>query len=92
MKNSKNDLWKIGSYVIAGLSFFMKISIYMGMGLATVNVLIIAAGPIFISAVIAAVISLFFNKFKFKSTTFYKFLFWILLISSLGSLGSSLSG
>jgi hypothetical protein len=70
----------------------MKLSIYMGMGLAASNVLIIAAGPIFISVAMAAVISLLLNKFKFKSSTFYKNLFWILLITSLASLGSSLYG
>ena len=63
----------------------------MGLGLGGGFAFKSASIYIIIPTVIAGIISLFFNKFKFNKSSFYKFWFWIMLITLISYAANSLA-
>tara|TARA_A100001011_G_C14171995_1_gene782964 strand:- start:404 stop:697 length:294 start_codon:yes stop_codon:yes gene_type:complete len=78
-----SQLLSFGSILMVGIIFIHNFSYEIGLGLSSTSALIIAGGYVGIPTIIAAVLSFLFCKFKFKSSNFFKFWFWIMLITSI---------
>ena len=76
-----SQIWSIGSILIIVILFFMEFSHIIGLGLSGINALIAASTYILIPTIIALILSFIFSKFKFILKSFYKFWFWIMLIT-----------
>ena len=76
-----SQFWSIGSILIVVILFLMELSHIIGLGLGSKNALIAASTYILIPTIIALILSFIFNKFKFISKSFYKFWFWMMLIT-----------
>jgi len=76
-----SQFWSIGSILIVVILFLMELSHIIGLGLGSTNALIAASIYILIPTIIALILSFIFNKFKLISKSFYKFWFWMMLIT-----------
>ena len=76
-----SQFWSIGSILIVVILFLLELSHIIGLGLGSTNALIAASIYILIPTIIALILSFIFNKFKLISKSFYKFWFWIMLIT-----------
>ena len=76
-----SQFWSIGSILIVVILFLMELSHIIGLGLGSTNALIAASIYILIPTIIALILSFIFNKFEFISKSFYKFWFWMMLIT-----------
>ena len=76
-----SQIWGIGSILIIVILFFMEFSHIIGLGLGGTNALIAASTYILIPTIIALILSFIFSKFKFILKSFYKFWFWMMLIT-----------
>jgi len=76
-----SQIWGIGSILIIVILFFMEFSHIIGLGLGGINALIAASTYILIPTIIALILSFIFSKFKFILKSFYKFWFWMMLIT-----------
>tara|TARA_B100000579_G_C22598089_1_gene741317 strand:+ start:503 stop:796 length:294 start_codon:yes stop_codon:yes gene_type:complete len=86
-----SQLLSFGSILMVGIIFIHNFSYIMGLGLSSTFALIASAGYVGIPTIIAAVLSFIFCKFKFKSSNFFKFWFWIMLITSISYFANSLT-
>jgi len=76
-----SQFWSIGSILIVVILFLLELSHIIGLGLGSTNALIAASIYILIPTIIALILSFIFNKFKLISKSFYKFWFWMMLIT-----------
>ena len=70
--------------------FAFEFSDAINMGLGGIVAFWYAFGYLAPSLILAAILSFLFNKFKFKILSFYKFWFWILVITLIAYTGSSI--
>ena len=85
-----NQVWPIGSFLIVVILFALEFSNTIGMGFGGKAAFWYAFGYVALPTAIAAILSFLFNKFKFKILSFYKFWFWILVITLIAYAGSSM--
>ena len=76
-----SQFWSIGSILIVVILFLMELSHIIGLGLGSTNALIAASTYILIPTIISLILTFIFNKFKFIPRSFYKFWFWMMLIT-----------
>jgi len=76
-----SQLWSFGSILMVLIIFFIDFSHLIGLGLGGKFAFISAASYVGIPTIIAAVLSFMFCKFKFKSSNFFKFWFWVMLVT-----------
>jgi len=70
---------------------FFDFSNFIGLGLGGKYAFISAATYVGIPTIIAAVLSFIFSKFKFKSSSFFKFWFWTMLITTISYFANSIA-
>ena len=93
-KNNESDqkfIWMLAAWVLAFILFYMTMIPIVHLGLGYGSAFKVALGFTVPTAFIAAVASFLVNKFKFKTISFHKFWFWILVVTFVAKLGQTLS-
>ena len=86
-----SQLWSFGSILMVVIIFFFDFSYFIGLGLGGQYAFISAVTYVGIPTIIAAVLSFIFSKFKFKSSSFFKFWFWTMLITTISYFANSIA-
>jgi hypothetical protein len=86
-----SQLWSFGSILMVVIIFFFDFSNFIGLGLGGKYAFISAATYVGTPTIIAAVLSFIFSKFKFKSSSFFKFWFWTMLITTISYFANSIA-
>ena len=82
-ENEWNPIWIFAAWVLAFILFCIVMIPIRDLGLGNGPAFKVALGFTVPTAFIAAVASLLVNKFKFKTISFHKFWFWILVVTLL---------
>mgnify|MGYP007063790893 FL=1 len=91
LNNENSVYWILGAWIMAFIIFVMVMIPMTNLGLGAGNAIKIALGYTIPTALIAAAVSFLVNKFKFRTTSFHKFWFWILVVTIIARLGQMLS-
>ena len=86
-----SQLWSFGSILMVVIIFFFDFSHLIGLGLGGKFAFISAVTYVGIPTIIALVLSFVFSKFKFKSSNFFKFWFWIMLVTTISYFANSIA-
>ena len=84
------QVWTFGSFLLAVIIFTLEFSYIIGLGLGGGKAFWYAFGYVAPPTAIAAILSFLFNKLKFKILSFYKFWFWILVITLISYTANSI--
>ena len=80
-KSKDPTIWMVSALGIAILIFLIKYDSIESMGLGSSSAFSYSFPYIYLTAAIAAILSFLINKFKFNALSFFKFWFWILILT-----------
>ena len=92
-KKNENEwipIWIFAAWFLAFILFCMEMMSIVRLGLGYGPAFKVALGYTVPTAFIAALASFLVNKFKFKTISFHKFWFWILVVAFIANLAAKL--